>query len=295
MGTHYKKGYTMTHEILLYWIAERERIRIRRSNGDPPPWTDDPILRGNRFCNVRREDDQVTRWIAENLRTPHADDRDLWFVMTIARFVNWPDTLAELGFPVPWDPEHFLAVMHARKARRETCFGPAYNISNGGSNAPKAEHLVQKVFTPLWGPLTRKRLRPRDDDPLWSFYGQLKEMDGMGSFMAGQIAADMKYVPPLKNARDWMTFVAPGPGSQRGLNRVLGRAVDAPWRDDETWRAAFRRLHEQIKPELERIGLGDLHAQDLQNCLCEFHKYVLVKGSPSVALRLVDPVEGPSF
>jgi hypothetical protein len=25
-------------------------------------------------------------------------------------------------------------------------------------------------------------------------------------------------------------------------------------------------------PELTRIGLGDLHAADLQNCLCEFDK-----------------------
>ena len=132
---------------------------------------------------------------------------------------------------------------------------------------------MEKVFAPLWGPLTRKRLRPRDDDSLQSFYGRLKEMDGLGSFMAAQIVADMKYVAPLLNARDWMTFVAPGPGSKRGLNRVLGRPVDAPWRDDDTWRAAFRHLRERIKPELEPIGLGDLHAQDLQNCLCEVDKY----------------------
>jgi hypothetical protein len=31
-------------------------------------------------------------------------------------------------------------------------------------------------------------------------------------------------------------------------------------------------MREQIMPELEGIGLGDLHAQDLQNCLCEFDK-----------------------
>jgi hypothetical protein len=95
----------------------------------------------------------------------------------------------------------------------------------------------------------------------------------MGSFVAAQIVADLKYVPPLKHARDWMTFAAPGPGSKRRLNRVLGRPADAPWRDDDTWRVGFRRLHEEIKPELERMGLGDLHAQDLQNCLCEMDKY----------------------
>jgi hypothetical protein len=185
----------------LYFIGERERIRIRRANGDPPPWTDDPILREWSFCNVRREDDRVTRWIADNWRTPHADDPDLLFAMVIARFVNWPDTLADLGYPVPWDPEHFLSVMNARKERDEVCFGPAYNISNFGSTTPKPEKLVQQVFAPLWGPLTRKRLRPRDNDSLLSFYGRLREANGLGSFMAAQVVADVKYVQ-LKHARD---------------------------------------------------------------------------------------------
>jgi alpha-glutamyl/putrescinyl thymine pyrophosphorylase clade 1 len=172
---------------LLYWIREREAIRIRRANGDPRPWTDDKILRDWSFCNVCREDDRTTRWIADNWRAPHAEDPDVWFAMAVARFVNFPDTLAALGYPVPWEPEHFLQVLNERKARDEVCFGAAYNISNGGKTTPKAEHLVQQVFASLWGPLTRKRLRPRDDDTLHSFYGRLKGMPGFDSFMAGQV------------------------------------------------------------------------------------------------------------
>jgi hypothetical protein len=262
---------------LMHWIREREDIRLRRANGDPPPWTDDPILREWSFCNVRREDDRTTRWISANWRIPHADDPDLWFAMCAARFVNFPDTLAELGYPVPWEPQHFLAVLNGRKARRAKCFGPAYNISNGGSTAAKAEHLVQKVFAPLWGPLTRRRLRPRDDDSLHSFYARLRDMPGLGSFMSAQVVADVKYVPPLRNSRDWLKFAAPGPGSERGLNRVLGRPVNTSWRDDDAWRSAFRQMRETIMPDLEHIGLGDLHAQDLQNCLCEFDKYERVR------------------
>jgi hypothetical protein len=262
---------------LLYWIAEREAIRVRRANGDPPPWTENEILRHGSFCNVRRSADRTSIWIADNWRTPHADDPDLWFAMVIARFVNLPDTLAELGYPVPWEPEHFLNVMHARKARGELCFNPAYIISNGGSKDPKPEHLVQRVFAPLWGPLTRKRLRPKDDDTLHSFYGRLKAMPGFASFMAGQVVADMMYVAPLNRARDWSTFAVPGPGSKRGLNRVLDRPKDTPWRDEDTWRAALRKLREQITSELERMGLGDLHAADLQNCLCEFDKMERVR------------------
>jgi hypothetical protein len=41
------------------------------------------------FCSVRREDDRVSRWIAENWRDPHADDPNLSFAMTVARARKW--------------------------------------------------------------------------------------------------------------------------------------------------------------------------------------------------------------
>jgi hypothetical protein len=104
---------------LLYWIQEREAIRLRRATGQLRPWTNDPILDSWSFCNVRREDDRVTCWIAVNWREPHANDQDLFFAMAVARLVNWPDTLAELGYPVPWDREHFITTLRARAGRGE--------------------------------------------------------------------------------------------------------------------------------------------------------------------------------
>lgn len=41
----------------------------------------------------------------------------------------------------------------------------------------------------------------------------------------------------------------------------------------QKWRREFDKVRDEIKPELERLGLGDLSAQDLQSCLCEFAKY----------------------
>jgi len=90
----------MNIEPAVYWITEREAIRKRRAAGQPAPWTSDPILNSFRFCNVRREDDAVTRHIAQRWREPRADDPHLWFAMAVARFINLPDTLDELGYPV---------------------------------------------------------------------------------------------------------------------------------------------------------------------------------------------------
>ena len=113
---------------LMYWIEEREAIRVRRAAGEPGPWTTDRILQDWSFCNCRREHDRVTRWITVQWRQPHADDPDLWFAMTVARFVNWPDTLEALGYPVPWDREHFVSVLLALAASDAKVWGPGYNI-----------------------------------------------------------------------------------------------------------------------------------------------------------------------
>jgi hypothetical protein len=96
--------------------------------------------------------------------------------------------------------------------------------------------------------------------------------EGLGSFMTAQLVADLKYLPCMKNASDWYSWAAPGPGSKRGLNIVLGREMDTPWLKDE-WLIELNRLSDQVTPKLKAMGMEQLHCQDLQNCLCEWSKY----------------------
>jgi hypothetical protein len=258
-------------ERLLAFAVEREAIRLRRSAGQPKPWTDDIILRSYRFCNIRREDDAVTQWIRVNWREPYAGDEDLWFGMVVARFVNWPETLAEIGWPVPWEPERFLRVMARRKEYGELCFGPAYIVSTNGRKMSKAEYVTVEVLQPLWQ--GRERLRPKPGDSLNSYHMLLGQMQGLGSFMAAQVIADCKYVEPLRKAVDWYTFAASGPGSRRGLNRILNRPKDAAWREDE-WRLQLRRLQDWINSKWLH---EPFHGQDCQSLNCEFDKYERVR------------------
>jgi DNA polymerase-1 len=281
---------------LLYWTGERVQMRVRKERGDPEPWTADPILRDRRFCNVRREDDAVTRWIAKNWRTPHADDPDLFVAMTIARLVNKKETLEALGYPLPWDPERFLSVMAGLK----TPYSAAYTITAGSNKRDektgeklypnKPAFQVAEIFGPLWQ--ARTFTRPRAGDTLERFSARLSGFKYLGSFYRGQIIADLKYVEPLRSAPDWMTFAEPGPGSKPGLNRVLGRPADAPWTDNE-WRGELRWLREEIAPDLERLGLGDLHMQDLQNVCCETNKFLRARSGEHVRMRKYRPTTQP--
>lgn len=267
-------------EGLKAWIVEREAIRVRKegpaSNEAGPPWTADPILSTYRFCNVRREDDKVTRWIAKNWRTPNMDDPDLWFAMLVARFINWPDTLEALGYPAfQWDPKAFLRIMAELKASKKKVYTGAYMVRADREHADKAAYQEAVVFTPMWN--ARERLRPKKGDTLNSYHMLLGQFHGLGSFMAAQIVADLKYCSqPLIDAVDWSTFAASGPGSRRGLNRVRGCDKDKPWAE-EAWRLDLKRLQHELGPIQAGADQQLLHAQDLQNCLCEFDKYERVR------------------
>src|SRR5215204_698940 len=98
-------------EELRYWINEREYMRIKRfdptyDGPDGPPWSEDPAMANVRYCNVRREEDKVTKWVAENWRNNHADSPRLTLAMVLARMVNWPDTLACFVFPEKYSPAY---------------------------------------------------------------------------------------------------------------------------------------------------------------------------------------------
>ena len=156
---------------LFSWANEREAVRIRKAvleqardfNTKPQlsklaqlvwgngRWTlshltDDPILRQYRFCNVYREHDRVTVWIRQNIREPYAEHPTLWFMLAVARYINWPPALQDLldaadegAWPSSDDftPEKMTRVLEARRARGEKTETGDYMIRAASDrNAP---------------------------------------------------------------------------------------------------------------------------------------------------------------
>jgi hypothetical protein len=261
------------------FITLREHVRLQKQAGLPKPWTDDPILSQYRFCNIHREDDFQTLWIAQHWRGPNAGDPDIWFAMTVARLVNWHETLEEIGYPVPFKPLRFIKALQGRRERGEKAFSGAYIVSTNGHRMDKAEYLVEHVLAPLWR--DRKKLalsvvnwRCTYSQSLEDIHTLLSRYNGLGSFMAAQVVADIRYVPMLHTeAADWWTFAASGPGSRRGLNRLMGYEVGSPWREVD-WQRNAEGARGDVNKWLRTYNTGiKLHGQDFQNCLCEFDKY----------------------
>lgn len=262
---------------LVEFITERWNIHVRRSKGLAAPWTSDPILQTYRFCNVRREDDRVTKWIHQNWLRPHEGDLPgAVYAMCLARIVNHPETLVALGYPLKLNTAWFVQVMEVRKADGLNTFNGAYMINAVGATKgqSKASYLAAKVLPACWA-VRGAAASALQGGALRTAHTALTQAHGMGSFMAAQVIADCKWTPVGLRAADWYTFAASGPGSKRGLNRVCGRLVIAGWKEED-WHSALLELRSVTLPKLPK-ELRNLDAQNLQNCLCEFDKHQRVK------------------
>lgn len=244
-------SYTENIQQLQQFIIERENIRLRKEVGDPRPWTTDPILAAKSFCNVRREDDRGTKWLATNWQEPHKDDPDFWFAAAVyRRGCNKERTAEAIGYPVPWDQ---TAGDRYEAAVTEHGYSKAYLLVVGGaSKGMTLQHAIRTlVLDGLWK--NRDYYRPVKGDTLAGFTRRLSKQENpllrmssnsIGSFVAAQITADVKFTPAVRGASDFNSFALPGPGSTRGLNRVFEFPLETKY----------------SSPVQEREWLGMLHS-----------------------------------
>ena len=268
------------------FIYEREQIRLRRERGCDYPWTDDNILQTYRFTNIHREDDRVSKHYQKTVRQRYEHDAIVvpatvlyrWFnrPSTCDMFFNQTDMMTNASPFEQYISDNALWILQSILDKIPPPHVTGAFIINGKAGYSKGEGVLQ--YFDAWD--TTHDWKTQWDSWLNSqpilledVYNWIrKDAAGLGSFMAAQIVADLKYTPLLMGTLDWHEWAAPGPGSMRGLNIVLDQDPKSPWKPDN-WLKCLQALNHTITPVLEELEIGKLHNQDLQNCLCEFSKY----------------------
>ena len=291
----------MDHRLIQEFARKRHFVYLRRKEGLPrSEWTDDALLQQFRFTNVYRELDKTTLWMKKNVRDRLKDSHELLLAIVLFRWFNRIETgeaiFCQHGFDgeivgdTAWDQfcrgddvDVLRTAIVNYRGKGPYVTGSyiiktpdGYDKLSGvlqcikwfRENEYKTRHSTMETKQQFFSAFARNHV----GFTLEETYEYLLNFPYLGSFMAAQIVADLKYTPILEDADDWHTFAASGPGSRRGLNIVCGREHEARWKEKE-WHETLLELREKIAPMFREEGWEVPHAQDTQNICCEFSKY----------------------
>lgn len=252
-------------ERMLYFIQEREKVRLAKESGKPKPWTDDVILQSYRFCNIRRADDKVSRWLINNWYKPNFNHKNILLAVALARFINKPESLSVIGFPDKWYPGRLLSRLREYRDDGNTVFNGAYMV-RGNDGIDKLDCVINHYVQPL-----TKRKDWINTDSMEQSHSQLCLSYGFGSFMAGQVVADLRWAREGK-WNDRMDWAPIGPGSRRGMNRLLGLDIKYPM-TQYIFQGHLSEFIQTCEDNLPKSITSRMEAMDYQNCCCEFDGY----------------------
>lgn len=193
--------------------------------------------------------------------------------IVLSRFINWPPTLSAIGYQTTYEPKGLKEHLYAMMDEGLKVWGGAYVITTHGQKMSKIDYLVDQVLKDVYEACKTHT---------WAYQtcgttsDWIQHIDGIGSFLAGQIVADLKNTVghPLASAPDKDTFVVPGPGSMRGLEWFFFGGISNKVSEYyfSTRFPLVREYVDQHWPE----SVAPVDNQDLQNCLCEYDKYCRV-------------------
>jgi hypothetical protein len=217
---------------------ERMRIHIKKELGFSKPWTDKPIFMDSFFCNV---------FIDQNI-----DDNYLWSSLVVSRFISRIDCLEQLRDAGAFDSSYNIAD-RLRKTREVMLMRRQIGLplnTNAfitspmiGKWGPTKAHYIVHLVEALMDEDLGARLE-YIDTTMAEIHERLMEYQAVGSFMSYQYCVDFSYIPRyLGKAPDLNTWSAIGPGSIRGMNRMLFGTVNEKIPLSE-WLENANNLHE---------------------------------------------------
>lgn len=259
------------HTDFWWFVNERHRIYIKKETGKEKPWTNDPILRDWKFCNVFRRLDKQSQWLIKNVIEPAPDDdaAGLLFNIFAFRAFNWYPTY-KLIRRDNWNPEIAKDQLYAHVSEGGQLTSGAYMI-RGREGIGKYESIVM-TLDKIW----QERVELIDEifcmPFMQSAWGLILDHEfwGWGPFTAYQVVLDLTYTPILDFASDINDWTIFGPGAKRGLKEIWPNIESKHYLE-----AAKDLWKDQVKYREPHVP--ELTLQDIEFCLCELQKYRRIK------------------
>lgn len=278
---------------LFWWfVNERQNIWSKRFvHKLPPPWTEDHTLQTQRFTNVYRELDPGTQYVIKEILDIRAPRPDKIFNTMFYRLVGRSETHATIGFQqlATFDPDYLqYSLKRIRDTNSTPIFTAAYMVSAYTlmGSKDKVENVV-RLFALLHKDFHIFYSRINSCSSAAQVYEILRSAHGFGNFLAYQVLVDLLYPLPVYNNVPLLPYshddwASAGPGAQRGISMLLKEDVKVDHLDMMRWlrtnqNAEFNRLSIKFPYLRDYEGKNiEISLANIQNCLCEFHKYIKI-------------------
>lgn len=291
----------------LFWsfICERQSIWYRRFVQKLPfPWTKDYIMQHERFTNIYRELDPGTQYVINEILEIDAPKPDKIFNTMLYRLIGRSETHAALGFQrlASFDSDHLeKSLKNMRSTKDKPLFTAAYMVSaytkmGSKDKIENVSRLFAQLHQEFYNFYNRIELCRNPSD----VYDVLRSAYGFGNFLAYQVLVDLLYPLEIYNKAPLLPYshddwASAGPGAKRGITMLLKEHVKVDNLSVMCWLRYIQDL------EFNRLGLDfpyltdnqgksiDISLANIQNCLCEFHKYVKISEGTGRGRRRFTP------
>lgn len=264
-----------------YFASERQKIFMKRYNGEAAPWTNDTILQTYKFCNVFRAADRVSQYLIKIIINEQKciSVEDLLFQIVAFRFFSKIETWESLKKYLNNSPtlqnladDSFEKALATIAKNNESVYTGAFilcatNAFGMGKKYLNHIELFKHMF--FEDNFCEKALQTKS---LKGLYELLHSYPLIGDFMAYQIAIDLNYSNVFNFSEN--EFTKAGPGALRGIKKVFEDTGDYSPEEVILW------MVERQDYEFERLNLvfdglfgRKIHAIDAQNLFCEVDKY----------------------
>ncbi len=273
-----------------YWsfAEKRNAVFLKRLTDHHGPWTDDQVIRNNRFTNVFRASDRVSQHLISLQYKGEYNPENVFFKTLLFKIFNKIETysylerhLGEISFDT-FSYEEADRLLQERMIADQTIYSAAYIMPSAGSyfgyKLKHSNHLAllskmmkDKVFATISASKTLEEV-----------YHVLLSYPSLGSFLAFQYAIDLNYSPLIDFSE--MDFVVAGPGAKNGILKCFDSPGDYGFED------IIKLMADSQEEECSRLGLSvptllgrSLQLIDCQNLFCEVDKYLRVS-NPEVTV-----------
>ena len=268
------------YDLYWYFACERQNIFFKKLNGEPAPWTKDPILQEYKFCNSYRVNDRVSQYLLSNViyNDIKYSDEDMLFRIILFKLFNkestWELLLTNFNDITlkTFNINEYSKVLENAISSGIKIYNDAYISCATKAFGYDRKHdnhlaLLTKMF--VEDKMQNKIIKCKTMEEGFNI---IRSYPLIGNFMAYQLVTDINYSEVVNWREDEFTIA--GPGSLRGIKKCF---IDkGNMSNEDIIRYMFNHQDEEFKRlnlNFKKLGNRPLQLIDCQNIFCELDKY----------------------